>query len=79
MRENAAATNLSNPYSLIPNPSPRQIPIYLPAIIAVVTLAICLGGLCIGRRFGTRLAGKASILGGAILLVIGVEIFIKNM
>ena len=49
------------------------------AIIAVVTLAICLGGLCIGRRFGTRLAGKASLLGGAILLLIGVEIFIKNV
>ena len=49
------------------------------AIIAAVTLAICLGGLCIGRKFGTRLAGKASILGGAILLVIGVEIFIKNI
>lgn len=49
------------------------------AIIAVVTLAICLGGLCIGRRFGTRLAGKASLLGGAILLLIGVEVFIKNM
>ncbi len=49
------------------------------AIIAVVTLAICLGGLCIGRRFGTRLAGKASLLGGAILLLIGVEVFIKNV
>jgi len=48
-------------------------------IIAVVTLAICLVGLRVGRRFGTRLAGKASILGGAILLLIGVEIFIKNM
>ncbi len=49
------------------------------AIIAAVTLAICLGGLCIGRKFGTRLAGKASLLGGAILLLIGVEIFIKNV
>lgn len=48
-------------------------------IIAAVTLAICLGGLRIGRKFGTRLAGKASILGGTILVLIGLEIFIKNM
>ena len=49
------------------------------AIIAVVTFAICVGGLLIGRRFGTKLADKASILGGAILVLIGVEIFLKNM
>ena len=49
------------------------------AIIAVVTFAICVGGLLIGRRFGTKLSDKASILGGAILVLIGVEIFIKNM
>ncbi len=49
------------------------------AIIAVVTFAICVGGLLIGRKFGTKLADKASILGGAILVLIGVEIFIKNM
>ena len=48
-------------------------------IIAVVTFAICVGGLLIGRRFGTKLSDKASILGGAILVLIGVEIFIKNM
>lgn len=48
-------------------------------IIAAVTFAICVGGLLIGRRFGTKLAGKASILGGAILIAIGIEIFVKNM
>ena len=30
------------------------------AIIAVVTFAICLGGLAIGKKFGTKLAGKES-------------------
>lgn len=48
-------------------------------IIAAVTFAICVGGLLIGRRFGTRLAGKANILGGAILLLIGLEIFLTHM
>ena len=48
-------------------------------IIAAVTFAICLAGLAIGRAMGTRLAGKASILGGVILILIGVEIFIKGL
>ena len=48
-------------------------------IIAAVTFGICMGGLAIGKRFGTRLAGKASILGGLILIAIGLEIFIKGV
>lgn len=48
-------------------------------IIAVVTLGICLGGLRIGRTVGTRLSGKASILGGVILILIGLEIFLKDV
>ena len=48
-------------------------------IIAIVTLAICLGGLRLGRTLGMRLSGRASILGGAILILIGVEIFIKGV
>ena len=47
-------------------------------IIAAVTFAICMAGLVIGRRMGTRLAGKAGILGGAILIFIGLEIFITS-
>ncbi len=48
-------------------------------IIAVVTLFICLGGLVIGKKAGTRLANKASILGGIVLIAIGLEIFIKGI
>ena len=48
-------------------------------IIAVVTFAICVGGLLLGKTFGTRLAGKASILGGVILILIGLEIFITGV
>ncbi len=47
-------------------------------IIAVVTFFICLGGLMIGKKFGTRLAGKAGIMGGVILIFIGLEIFISS-
>lgn len=48
-------------------------------IIAVVTFAICMAGLLMGKKFGTKLAGKASVLGGAILLFIGLEIFITGV
>ena len=48
-------------------------------IIGVVTLFICLAGLRIGRRLGTLLAGRASILGGLILIGIGLEIWIKGV
>lgn len=48
-------------------------------IIAVVTFIICMAGLVIGRQAGTRLAGKAGIFGGAILIFIGLEIFITGI
>lgn len=48
-------------------------------LIAAVTFLICVGGLLLGKRFGTHLAGKASVLGGSILILIGLEIFIKGI
>ena len=48
-------------------------------IILAVTFVICIAGLLIGRKFGTKLAGKASILGGVILIAIGLEIWIKGV
>ena len=48
-------------------------------IIGAVTFIICFAGLEIGKKFGTKLAGKASILGGIILIGIGLEIFIKGV
>ena len=47
-------------------------------IIAALTFVICACGLVLGRTFGTKLAGKAQILGGAILVLIGLEIFITG-
>ena len=48
-------------------------------IIAAVTFIICIAGLAIGKKFGTRLANKAAILGGVILIAIGIEIFASGM
>lgn len=48
-------------------------------IIATVTFFICYAGLGIGKKFGTKLSGKASILGGVILIGIGIEIFVGGV
>ena len=48
-------------------------------IIAIVTFAICMGGLYIGKKFGMKLGRWAPLLGGIILLGIGLEIFISSM
>ena len=47
-------------------------------IIGVVTFAICFAGIMIGKKAGTRLANKAGIIGGIILIAIGLEIFITS-
>ena len=48
-------------------------------LIGVVTFFICFAGLAIGKKAGTKLAGKAGIFGGAILIFIGLEIFITSV
>ena len=45
-------------------------------IIAVVTFVICYIGIILGKKFGMVFANKSSILGGAILIFIGIEIFV---
>lgn len=48
------------------------------SIIGVITFGICLAGVNIGKKFGTCLASKATILGGIILILIGIEIFVTG-
>ena len=47
-------------------------------IIGAVTFIICLAGLWIGKRFG-GIFRHAEVGGGIILIVIGIEIFVKNI
>ncbi len=49
------------------------------AIIAAVTFVICVAGLAIGKKFGTKLSNKAQIFGGIILIAIGIEIFVTGV
>lgn len=48
-------------------------------IIAVVTFIICICGLQIGKKFGTRFSGRADMIGGLILVFIGAEILVKGL
>ena len=48
-------------------------------IIAVVTFVICVVGLVIGKKFGTKISNRVAIFGGCILIVIGLEIFVKGV
>ncbi len=48
-------------------------------IIGAVTFLICIAGVGLGRRLGMKLAGKASIFGGIILIGIGFEIFLTGV
>ncbi len=48
-------------------------------VIAAVTFLLCVGGLVLGKKFGTKFAGRASVLGGVILIAIGLKIFIEGI
>lgn len=48
-------------------------------IISAVTFAVCMTGLVIGKKFGTKFSNKATVFGGVILLAIGLEIFIAGV
>ncbi len=47
-------------------------------LIGFVTFFICFAGIEIGKKAGTKLANKAGIFGGSILIFIGLEIFISS-
>ena len=48
-------------------------------IIGIVTFGLCLAGVRLGGKIGTKLSGKASVFGGIILILIGLEIFITGI
>jgi putative Mn2+ efflux pump MntP len=47
-------------------------------LIGIVTFVICYAGVGLGKKFGLKLANKASIFGGLLLIAIGLEIFITS-
>lgn len=54
--------------------------IYLAAtVIAVTTFVLSIISVFIGNKVGTRLNKKAEIFGGAILVLLGIKIFVEHM
>lgn len=47
-------------------------------IIALVTFALCLVAVYIGKKLGSLLESKAEMLGGAILIALGVKILAEH-
>ena len=48
-------------------------------IIAAVTFGLCVIALLIGKKIGEKIMGKATAIGGAILILIGIEIFLRGI
>ena len=48
-------------------------------IIAVVTFGCSFVSIFLGKKFGTKLGRKAEIIGGIILILIGIEVFITEI
>ena len=48
-------------------------------IPAIITTAICIAGVYIGKKFGTKLSKYAAFIGGSILIIIGLEIFLTGI
>ncbi len=48
-------------------------------IIGAVTFGICLIGLYLGRKLGEKTMSRAVLFGGIILILVGIEIFVKGL
>ncbi len=56
---------------------PQQINIYFSVTaIGVITFIYCFCGVFIGHTFGTKLGSKAELIGGSILVLLGIKMFL---
>jgi len=49
------------------------------SVIGAITFAVCLVGVVIGNRFGSKYDDKAQIAGGAVLIVIGIKLLLDGL
>jgi manganese efflux pump family protein len=49
------------------------------AIIGLVTFALCLPAVWLGKRLGKLLAKRAELLGGIVLILIGLRILVEHL
>ena len=48
-------------------------------VIAAITFVVCLAGVVIGNRFGSRYEKKAELCGGIVLMIIGVKLLLEGL
>ena len=73
----ALATGIILPTAVRANTVPLMV--LSVCLIAVITFILCLVGVWVGKKFGDLLSGKAELLGGIVLVLIGVKIFCDHM
>ena len=49
------------------------------SVIMALTFGICWAGVELGKKFGTKFSGKATVFGGVILVIIGLELLITGL
>ncbi len=49
------------------------------AVIGVVTFALCLPAVWMGKRLGKLMAKRAEMLGGVVLIIIGIKILVEHL
>ena len=49
------------------------------SVIAAVTFVVCLAGVVIGNRFGSKYQKKAELAGGVVLVIIGIKLLIDGL
>ncbi len=49
------------------------------AMIGAVTFCMCIGGVFIGNKFGTKYKNRATVAGGVILILIGLKILLEHL
>lgn len=53
--------------------------IFSVSVIAAITFVVCLAGVAIGNRFGSKYQKKAELTGGIVLVIIGIKLLIDGL
>ena len=53
--------------------------VFAAAVITLVSVVLCLAGFFIGNSAGRHLGARAKLAGGAVLILLGVKIFVQHV
>ena len=48
-------------------------------VIGLITFLLCIIGVIIGNKYGSKFEDKAQIIGGVVLIIIGLKILIEHL